>query len=62
MLLRCSWLTFEVVWADAVARVYLVLAKGASHEVVDDRQTAVGASGAAHECGFVVWVCHYVVI
>ena len=41
MLLRCSWLTFEVVWADAIARVYLVLAEGALHEVVDDRKDAM---------------------
>ena len=41
--------------------MYLVLAEGASHEVVDDRQTAVGASGAAHDGGF-VGVCHCVVI
>lgn len=41
LLLWSSWLTFEVVWADAIARVYLILAVGASHEVVDDRKDAM---------------------
>ena len=62
ILLWSSWLAFDVEWADAAAGVYLVLAVGASHEVVDDRKDAMWASGAAHEGGFAIGCCHIGVI